>query len=97
MIITEFQAESYDLAMMLGREFHKSLSIPSRGVDQAGFFVLNKVFTPSVLIETGFISNSKEEKTLKSSKYHQQMAQAIYKAIKKFKAKYEQENKDKTG
>ena len=97
MIMTEFQAESYDLAMMLGREFRKSLNIPSRGVDQAGFFVLNKVFTPSVLIEIGFISNKTEEKTLKSSKYHRRMAQAIYKAIKKFKAKYDQKSKDKTG
>lgn len=97
MIMTEFQTESYDLAMMLGREFRNSLNIPSRGVDQAGFFVLNKVYTPSVLIEAGFISNKKEEKTLKSSKYHRRVAQAIYKAIKKFKAKYEQKSRDKTG
>ncbi|MDH3892177.1 MAG: N-acetylmuramoyl-L-alanine amidase [candidate division Zixibacteria bacterium] len=97
MIMTEFQAESYDLALMLGREFRNSLNIPSRGVDQAGFFVLNKVFTPSVLIETGFISNKKEEKTLKSKKYHRQVAQAVYKAIKKFKVKYEQKSKDKAG
>jgi N-acetylmuramoyl-L-alanine amidase len=97
MIMTEFQTESYDLAMMLGREFRKSLKIPSRGVDQAAFFVLNKVFTPSVLIEAGFISHKKEEKTLKSSKYHRRVAKAIYKAIKKFKVKYEQKSKDKTG
>lgn len=97
MIMTEFQTESHDLAMMLGREFRKSLKVPSRGVDQAGFFVLNKVYTPSVLIEVGFISNKKEEKTIKSSKYHRRVAQAIYKAIKKFKAKYEQKSKDKTG
>ena len=97
MIMTEFQAESYDLAMILAREFRKSLKIPSRGVDQAGFFVLNKVFTPSVLIEAGFISNKKEEKTLKSSKYHKRVAKAVYNAIKKFKAKYESQNQDKSG
>jgi len=97
MILTEFQTESYDFAMMLAREFRGSLNIPSRGVDQAGFFVLNQVFTPSVLIESGFISNSTEEKTLKSSSYHKQVAEAIYLAIKKFKAKYESKSQGTTG
>jgi len=89
MIMTEFQAESYDFAMMADRELRRSLKIPARGVDQAGFFVLNMVFTPSVLIEAGFISNKKEEKLLKSRRYQESVAKAIYRAIKRFKAKYE--------
>jgi N-acetylmuramoyl-L-alanine amidase len=89
MIMTEFQAESHDFAMMVDREFRRRLSIPARGVDQAGFFVLNMVFTPSVLVETGFISNKKEEKLLKSRKYQKRVAKSIYEAIKRFKAKYE--------
>jgi len=97
MIMTEFQSESYDFAMMLAREFRSSLKVPSRGVDQAGFFVLNKVYTPSVLIETGFISNKSEEKTLKSGRYQKQVAKAIYEAIKKFKAKFEADRQDRAG
>ncbi|MEA1981333.1 MAG: N-acetylmuramoyl-L-alanine amidase, partial [candidate division Zixibacteria bacterium] len=89
MIMTEFQSESHDLAMMIDREFRRNIKIPARGVDQAGFFVLNKVYTPSVLIESGFISNKEEEKLLKSKKYHKKIAKAIYKAIKRFKLKYE--------
>ncbi|MFQ6008351.1 MAG: N-acetylmuramoyl-L-alanine amidase [Candidatus Zixiibacteriota bacterium] len=89
MIMTEFQAESHDFAMMLDREFRRSLDIPSRGVDQAGFFVLNMVFTPSILVETGFISNLVEEKTLKNRRFQKTVAEAIYEAIKRFKAKYE--------
>ncbi|MEW5994294.1 MAG: N-acetylmuramoyl-L-alanine amidase [Candidatus Zixiibacteriota bacterium] len=89
MIMTEFQEESHDFAMMCDREFRRSLKIPARGVDQAGFFVLNMVFTPSVLIETGFISNKDEEKILDSGQYQQRAAKAIYEAIKRFKAKYE--------
>ncbi|MEA1979668.1 MAG: N-acetylmuramoyl-L-alanine amidase, partial [candidate division Zixibacteria bacterium] len=81
MIMTEFQSESHDLAMMIDREFRRNIKIPARGVDQAGFFVLNKVYTPSVLIESGFISNKEEEKLLKSKKYHKKIAKAIYKAI----------------
>jgi N-acetylmuramoyl-L-alanine amidase len=89
MIMTEFQTESHDFAMMVDREFRRSLKTRARGVDQAGFFVLNMVFTPSVLVETGFISNKKEEKLIKSGKYQNAVAEAIYKAIKRFKAKYE--------
>lgn len=89
MIMTEFQTESHDFAVMCDRELRRNLKIPARGVDQAGFFVLNMVFTPSVLIETGFISNSKEEKLLKSKKYQKKVASAIYNALKRFKAKYE--------
>lgn len=89
MIMTEFQTESHDLALMVDREFRKKLKIPARGVDQAGFFVLNMVFAPSLLIESGFISNKKEEKILKDRKYHKAIAKALYNAIKRFKAKYE--------
>jgi N-acetylmuramoyl-L-alanine amidase len=89
MLMTEFQAESHDLALMVDREFKKSLEIPSRGVDQAGFFVLNKVFTPSVLIEAGFITNSTEERLLRQTSFQQEVAGALYAAIKRFKTKYE--------
>ncbi len=89
MIMTEFQEESHDFAMMVDRQFRQSLKIPPRGVDQAGFFLLNMVFTPSVLIETGFISNNSEEKLLRSSDYRKKAAAAVYEAIKRFRAKYE--------
>jgi N-acetylmuramoyl-L-alanine amidase len=86
--MTEFQVESHDFAMMVDREFRRRLKIPARGVDQAGFFVLNKVFTPSVLLETAFISNKTEEKLLKDKNYHKDVARSIYEAVKRFKAKY---------
>jgi N-acetylmuramoyl-L-alanine amidase len=89
MIMTEFQTESNDFAMMVDREFRRRLSTKARGVDQAGFFVLNKVFAPSVLIETAFISNAAEEKLLKNKDYQELVAQGLYEAIKRFKSKVE--------
>jgi N-acetylmuramoyl-L-alanine amidase len=88
MIMTEFQTESHEFALMCDKSLRKKVKIPARGVDQAGFFVLNKVFSPSVLVETGFISNPVEEKLLKSSDYQQNMAEAIYEAVKKFADTY---------
>lgn len=89
MIMTEFQVESHDFAMMVDREFRRNIDIPARGVDQAGFFVLNRVYAPSILLETGFISNTQEEKMLDSKKYHKKVAKSVYDAVKRFKAKYE--------
>jgi len=89
MIMTEFQEESHDFAFMLDRELRTISEVPSRGVDQAGFYVLNSVYTPSVLIETGFITNPLEERILTSKSFRKQMVESIYDAIKRFKAKYE--------
>jgi N-acetylmuramoyl-L-alanine amidase len=89
MIMTEFQAESNDFAMMVDRELRRHLKTAARGVDQAGFFVLNKVFTPSVLVEAGFISNKSEERLLKDKRFQKKVAEGIYAAIKRFKSKFE--------
>ena len=53
-------------------------------VEQAGFAVLKSPDIPSLLIETGFLSNPKEAKKLKSSAYQAKMAKAIFKGIKQY-------------
>ncbi|MFT5135023.1 MAG: N-acetylmuramoyl-L-alanine amidase [Arenicella sp.] len=53
----------------------------SRRVEQAGFAVLKSADIPSILIETGFITNPEEERKLKSARYQQKFANAIYAAI----------------
>jgi N-acetylmuramoyl-L-alanine amidase len=50
-------------------------------VEQAGFLVLKSPDIPSLLIETGFISNPKEAKQLSSGAYQQRMAVAIYNGL----------------
>ncbi|MFZ1683459.1 MAG: N-acetylmuramoyl-L-alanine amidase [Candidatus Zixiibacteriota bacterium] len=91
MLLTEFQSESHDFAMMIDKEFRRNLDIPARGVDQAGFFVLNKVFTPSVLVETAFITNKTDAKLLRSDKFQKSLAQGIYDAIEAFADKYDRD------
>ncbi len=90
MIQTEFQSESADLAAIVDRECRRTLTETSaRGLDQAGFFVLNGVYMPSVLVETAFITNREDEGLLNEKSYRQKVAGAIYEALKRFKAKYE--------
>lgn len=50
-------------------------------VEQAGFMVLKSPDVPSILVETGFISNPGEERKLRSSKFRKQLAQRIFKGI----------------
>jgi N-acetylmuramoyl-L-alanine amidase len=89
MMQNEYLKESADLADMIQKSIKNKLKIESRGVDQAGFFVLNKAFMPSVLVETAFISNKNDEKTLRDSKKRQAIAEAISESILQFKDRYE--------
>ena len=89
LVQSEFLSESSDLAVMIQNQLKSKLSIPSRGINQAGFVVLNQAYMPAVLIETAFISNKKEESLLKTSSFRQQIAQAVCQSIKEFKKKYE--------
>jgi N-acetylmuramoyl-L-alanine amidase len=53
-----------------------------RQVEQAGFAVLKSPDIPSILVETGFISNPEESRKLVSSSYQKKMARAIHAGIK---------------
>jgi len=56
----------------------------SRGVKQAGFAVLKNTTMPSVLVETGFMSNPTEETFLLSGGGQQKIANALLKAFKSY-------------
>lgn len=58
--------------------------IKNKGVKQAPFYVLLGAQMPSILIETSFISNSKECKRLINSKYQNHLCDAIVKGIKSY-------------
>lgn len=50
-------------------------------VEQAGFMVLKSPDIPSLLIETGFISNPDEERRLRDSGHQQRLAESIFAGI----------------
>lgn len=61
----------------------------SRGVKQAGFVVLWRVASPSVLIELGFISNDEEGRYLASIDGKRKSAESIFNAFKKYKHEWD--------
>jgi N-acetylmuramoyl-L-alanine amidase len=89
LVQSEYLKESSDLAGIIQEHLKTSLSLPGRGVSQAGFVVLNKAYMPAVLVETAFISNKKEEGLLKKDSFRQEIAQALFESVMDFKKKYE--------
>ncbi|MBI5167673.1 MAG: N-acetylmuramoyl-L-alanine amidase [candidate division NC10 bacterium] len=86
---TMYIQESSELAEMVQEELDKILKVENRGIKTAPFFVLMGAAMPSVLVETAFISNPEEERKLRDDAYRQRVAEALYVAISRFKARYE--------
>ncbi|MEA2063448.1 MAG: N-acetylmuramoyl-L-alanine amidase [Gemmatimonadota bacterium] len=75
----EFLRESYELSTYIHRELMKRCKLPAwgRGVRQANFAVLRGAFMPAALVETAFISNPTDEKSLNTKKFREKAAEAI--------------------
>ncbi len=87
--LTIMQEEFLDQSIQLGKKlqdnFTKSLKRKDRKVKQAGFIVLHQTFMPSVLVETGFLTNKNEGSYLHSKKGQNEMGKAIASAILDYK------------
>lgn len=81
----EFLDQSIQLASFIQDNFRENLKRKDRSVKQAGFIVLHQTVMPSVLIETGFITNTAEGKYLNSNKGQDAIAGAIAQAINRYK------------
>lgn len=66
------------------RQMGSVARLHKKKVEQAGFLVLKSPDIPSLLIETGFISNPKEARQLSTANYQQRMAKAIYTGIDQY-------------
>lgn len=80
----EYLDQSIQLANIIQDDFTYGLKRKNRGVKQAGFVVLHQTYMPSVLIETGFLSNKNEATYLSSSAGKQKFSQSIAKGIKSY-------------
>ncbi|MFS4469302.1 N-acetylmuramoyl-L-alanine amidase family protein [Maribacter sp. 2210JD10-5] len=81
----EFLDQSIALAKMIQDNFSGKLKRKNRKVKQAGFIVLHQTFMPSVLVETGFLTNKNEGAYLNSKKGQAEMGKAIAEAILNYK------------
>jgi N-acetylmuramoyl-L-alanine amidase len=77
--------QSAEFADLVQDQFRERARRNDRGVKQERFLVLWRTSMPSVLIETGFITNSTEQKYLMSKSGQEYLASAIYRAFKDYK------------
>ena len=92
-MISQFQNAHVNNSLLLASkvedQFKNKLNRKSNGVKQAGFLVLWKTTMPSILIETGFLTNLNDETYLSNKTNQIYMASGIYPAIKEYKAELE--------
>ena len=80
LIRTEHLRVSSEVASAIQRELER-LPGPDRGVKQAPFVVLTGVNMPAALLEIGFLTNSQEERALRSARHQEAIANAIANAV----------------
>ena len=81
--------ESRDFASMIQSSLHSQLqksdsSVRNLGVKQAPFMVLLGATMPSVLAEISFITNRQDAAMLKTEKYRQRIAEALYAGVLRY-------------
>jgi N-acetylmuramoyl-L-alanine amidase len=79
-----FRQQSTLLASSIQNQLKNRAGRIDRGVKQAGFWVLYMTTMPSVLVESGFITNPDEEKYLISKDGQDYIASAIYRATRDY-------------
>lgn len=87
-----FMSQSISFASKIQNEFEEYAGRKNRGVKQAGFLVLYRTTMPSVLVETGFLTNNSEEKYLLSEKGQGEVATSIFRAFKEYKIDLESDS-----
>jgi len=78
--------ESKKLAIIVQEELRRALDTDNKRMPQEreDVYLLKEVEVPSILIECGFLSNSREEKLLSDDRYQEKIAWAIYIGIMKY-------------
>ncbi|HHO0143982.1 TPA: N-acetylmuramoyl-L-alanine amidase AmiB [Providencia stuartii] len=78
------QRVGYDVAVQVLHQLRKVGNIHKRSPEHASLGVLRSPDIPSILVETGFISNSAEEQLLKSNDYQEKVAEAIHQGLRQY-------------
>jgi N-acetylmuramoyl-L-alanine amidase len=88
---SQYMRYSEKFSDLINQEWKRGVEIPSLGIKQAGFYVLVGASMPGVLIETGFLSNRKDEAYLNSTKGQNEIARSILNSVIKYKDYYDRE------
>lgn len=80
----EYLNEGSRLAGLVTAEMEKRTPFVNRGVKQAAFYVLRGTYSPGILVEMGFMTNSSDQKYMNDKKVRAKIANSIYRAVLKY-------------
>ncbi len=84
MVSDKSMALSHTIASQLVSEVGQITKLHKKHPESGNFGVLKSPDIPSILVETGFISNPREEKLLRSSAHQKKLAKALHKGVLKY-------------
>lgn len=82
--MTASLSSSLDVGQKILSNMGRITPLHKKRVEQAGFMVLKSPDMPSILVETGFISNPNESKKLANKSHQQALARSIHSGIRQF-------------
>ncbi len=88
---SSYMRYSEKFAEIVDSHLKTEVDIHSKGIKQAGFYVLVGAAMPSILFETGYVTNNQDSRYMKSEHGQQEIAQSLYQAIRSFKGYYAKE------
>lgn len=95
---TETLNDASELAALVHKHAQKELDdVDTRGVKQAGFYVLKWAQMPAVLVESAFITNPKEESLLRSSQYINRLIGTVVRGVQEYERRKTQARLGKAG
>jgi len=80
----EYINEGSQLAAHISKECEKGTPFNNRGIKQAAFYVLRGVYSPGVLVEMGFMTNSTDQNRMNDAKVRKKLAKAVYNGVMKY-------------
>ena len=89
MIQKEKLDQSLYLASRVQTQFETRMKLLNRGVKQRVLYVMYRTVMPSILVETGFLTNKEDEKYLSSEKGQAYVASCIFRAFRMYKMQAE--------
>ena len=75
---------SADIAQFVQNGMVKESKLTNRGVSSAGFLVLHRTVMPSILVELGFITNTKDESLIASKEGQKKLAKGLFDGFAKY-------------
>lgn len=81
-----YTSRSKPLADFIHAGMHRRVRCVDRGVKHARYYVIRNAKNPAVLVECGFVSNSRERERMKKASYRDDMARGIAEGIAKYQA-----------